>query len=63
MILRNSNAADDVKILQIKVEEKQQEIQRLKEKSIQDEGGNRELQKNYSNVLKERDNLFQRYKT
>lgn len=63
MILRNSNAADDLKILQIKVEEKQQEIQRLKEKSIQDEGGNRELQKNYSNVLKERDNLFQRYKT
>lgn len=36
MLLRNSNAADEVKILQTELHGKQGEIQRLKEKSIQD---------------------------
>lgn len=62
LILRNSNAADEMKILQTAVEEKQAEILRwwdnctLNEKEITD------LKKKYSNVSEERDNLFQRYK-
>lgn len=63
VITRNSNAADEVKILQTEVEGKQIEIQRLQDKCTLEEKENKELQKKYSKVSEERDNLFQRYKT
>lgn len=51
-----------MKILQTQVEEKQTEIQKLQNKCILDEKENKELQKKYSKVSEERDNLYQRYK-
>lgn len=61
VISRNSNAADEMKILQTEVEEKHTEIQILQNKCILDEKENKELQKKYSKVSEERDNLYQRY--
>lgn len=62
-ILRNSNTADEGKILQSDVEGQQTEIQRLKHKFTLAEKENKALQENYSKVSEERDILFQRYKT
>lgn len=58
---RNSNAADEVKILQTEAEGKKLEIQRLQDKCSLHENENKDLQKKHSKVLEERDNLFQRY--
>lgn len=58
---RNSNAADEVKILQTEAEGKKLEIQRLQDKCSLHEKENKDLQKKHSKVLEERDNLFQRY--
>lgn len=63
VISRNSNAADEVKLLQTETERKQIEVQRLQEKCLLHEKDNKELQKKHSKVSEERDNLFQRYKT
>ncbi|XP_052672944.1 golgin subfamily A member 6-like protein 22 isoform X2 [Crassostrea angulata] len=57
---RNSNAADEVKILQTEAEGKKLEIQRLQDKCSLHENENKDLQKKHSKVLEERDNLFQR---
>lgn len=59
LFLRNSNAADEVKILQTELKGKQGEIQRLKEKTIQDKKEIREMQEKFS---AERNSLFQKYK-
>lgn len=59
MLLRNSNAADEVKILQTELHGKQGEIQRLKEKTIQDKKEIREMQEKFS---AERNSLLQKYK-
>lgn len=59
MLLRNSNAADEVKILQTELHGKQGEIQRLKEKSIQDKEEERKMQEKF---LAERKSLFEKYK-
>lgn len=63
VISRNSNAADEVKLLQTETERKQIEVQRLQEKCLLHEKDNKELQKKHSKVSEERDSLFQRYKT
>lgn len=60
---RNSNAADEVKILQTEAEGKKIEIQRLQDKYSLHEKENKDLQKKHSKVLEERDNIFQRYLT
>lgn len=60
---RNSNAADEVKILQTEAEGKQIEIQRLQDKCSLHEKENKELQKKHSKVSDERDDFFQRYLT
>lgn len=60
---RNSNAADEVKILQTEAEGKKIEIQRLQDKCSLHEKENKDLQKKHSKVLEERDNIFQRYLT
>lgn len=60
---RNSNAADEVKILQTEAEGKKIEIQRLQDKCSLYEKENKDLQKKHSKVLEERDNIFQRYLT
>nr|XP_034301651.1 intracellular protein transport protein USO1 isoform X8 [Crassostrea gigas] len=57
---RNSNAADEVKLLQTETERKQIEVQRLQEKCLLHEKDIKELQKKHSKVSEERDNLFQR---
>eukprot|EP00105_Crassostrea_gigas_P000956 XP_011412938.1 PREDICTED: intracellular protein transport protein USO1 isoform X15 [Crassostrea gigas] len=57
---RNSNAADEVKILQTEAEGKKIEIQRLQDKCSLHEKENKDLQKKHSKVLEERDNIFQR---
>lgn len=62
LLLRNSNAADEVKVLQTEVEGKQGEIQRLKEKSTQDEEEKREMQEKFSNISYESNNLLLKYK-
>lgn len=62
LILRNSNAADEMKILQTAVEEKQAEILRWRDNCTLNEEEITDLKKKYSNVSEERDNLFQRYK-
>lgn len=62
LILRNSNAADEMKILQTAVEEKQAEILRWRDNCTLNEKEITDLKKKYSNVSEERDNLFQRYK-
>lgn len=59
MFLRNSNAADEVKILQTELKGKQGEIQRMKEKTIQDKREIREMQEKFS---AERNSLLQKYK-
>lgn len=59
LFLRNSNAADEVKILQTELKGKQGEIQRLKEKTIQDKKEIREMQEKFS---AERNSLLQKYK-
>lgn len=50
-----------MKILQTKVEEKHTEIQIMQNQCILDEKENKELQKKFSKVSEERDNLYQRY--
>lgn len=59
LFLRNSNAADEVKILQTELKGKQGEIQRMKEKTIQDKREIREMQEKFS---AERNSLLQKYK-
>lgn len=59
LFLRNSNAADEVKILQTELKGKQGEIQILKEKTIQDKKEIREMQEKFS---AERNSLLQKYK-
>lgn len=59
MLLRNSNAADEVKILQTELHGKHGEIQRLKEKSIQDKEEERKMQEKF---LAERKSLLEKYK-
>lgn len=59
LFLRNSNAADEVKILQTELKGKQGEIQRMKEKTIQDKKEIREMQEKFS---AERNSLLQKYK-
>lgn len=59
LFLRNSNAADEVKILQTELKGKQGEIQRLKEKTIQDKKEIKEMQEKFS---AERNSLLQKYK-
>lgn len=63
VISRNSNAADEVKLLQTEAEGKQIEIQRLQDRCSLHEKENKDLQKKHLKVSEERDNLFQRYKT
>lgn len=59
LFLRNSNAADEVKILQTELKGKQGEIQRMKEETIQDKREIREMQEKFS---AERNSLLQKYK-
>lgn len=59
LFLRNSNAADEVKILQTELKGKQGEIQRMKDKTIQDKREIREMQEKFS---AERNSLLQKYK-
>lgn len=62
LLLRNSNAADEVKILQTELEGTQGELRRLKEKSTQGKEEKREMQEKISNISHERNSLLQRYK-